>query len=193
MKIADMKKLLTLFATIIALGSFAQDKFKPEIKQGTQLTYMVAVQGQELPLLISMDSVTNDYIKMGWNIEQLGKGSWIMKKNSLENAKRAWWEEPMPDAEQEVADEQLVLLLSRSQWKGATTDKKFEYDMQSFTPINPDEKMMLKIDNKVVDALVFQGENGSTRLWVLNDPIRPMILKIEGNTMGPDLSVNSIK
>ncbi|MGZ5254012.1 MAG: hypothetical protein ACXWV4_06590 [Flavitalea sp.] len=188
-----MKKLFFALTMMISIGALSQDKMKPEIKQGTQLTYIVNVQGQELPLLISLDSVATDYIKMGWNIEQLGTGSWIMKKNSLDKATRAWWEEPAPGAEQEVADEQLVLLLSKAQWEGITGSKKFDYDLQSFTPITPTEQQVLKLNNKVIDALVFQGENGSTRLWILNDPIRPMILKIEGNTMGPDLTVSEIK
>lgn len=188
-----MKKILLGLSMMISIGAFAQDKMKPEIKQGTKLTYMVNVQGQELPLFISLDSIGTDYIKMGWNIEQLGSGAWIMKKNSLDKATRAWWEEPAPGAEQEVADEQLVLLLSKAQWEGITGAKKFDYDLQSFTPITPTDQQLIKLNDKVVDALVFQGENGSTRLWILNDAARPMILKIEGNTLGPDLAVTEIK
>ncbi len=188
-----MKQLLILVVLFSAMIAQAQEKYAPKIKQGSRLTYVASVQGQEIPLEISYDSIGTDYLKMGWSIEGLGNGTWITKKNSIDNATRGWWDEPAAGVETELADDQTVLLLSRAQWKGLQNDKKIEYDMQTFTPVQANEQQLLKLDGKVVDALLLQGQNGSTRLWVLNDATLPVILKIEGNTLGPDLDLRSIQ
>jgi hypothetical protein len=188
-----MRKLFIVLAILTSAVVQAQDKFNPEIKQGSKLTYMVNINGQDIPLTISYDSIATDYLKMGWTIQDMGSGAWITKKNSIENGSRGWWDEPAPGMDTELSDDQTILMLSRSQWKSLQDEKKFDYDMQTFSPMTATEQQFLKIDNKVVDALLVQGQNGSTRLWVLNNPSLPIILKIEGNTMGPDLGLHSIE
>lgn len=188
-----MRKLFIVLAILTSAVLQAQDKFNPEIKQGSKLSYLVNVNGQEIPLIISYDSIATDYLKMGWSIQDMGSGTWISKKNSIENGTRGWWDEPAPGMDTELSDDQTILMLSRSQWKSLQDDKKFEYDMQAFSPMTATEQQLLKIDNKIIDALMVQGQNGSTRLWVLNNPSLPIILKIEGNTMGPDLWLHSIE
>lgn len=188
-----MRKLFIGLALLISAMVQAQDKFTPEIKQGSKLTYMVTVNGQEIPLVISYDSIANDYLKIGWSIQDMGTGTWITKKNSIDNGTRGWWDEPAPGVDTELSDDQTVLMLSKAQWKSLQSDKKFDYDMQSFSPLVATEEQFLKINNKVVDAVLVQGQNGTTRLWVLNNASLPVILKIEGNTMGPDLGVHSIE
>ncbi len=188
-----MKKLLLALALFTAWGVHAQEKFKPEIKQGSKLTYLVNIQGQDIPLIVSYDSIATDYLKLGWNIESLGTGSWIAKKNSIDNATRGMWDEPAPGVDAEISDDQSVLMLSKAQWKSLKENNKFDYDLQSFVPQEATESDQLMLNDKPVDVLLVKGENGSTRLWILNNESLPLILKIEGNTMGPDLGVSSIE
>jgi hypothetical protein len=188
-----MKKLLLLFGLMSALVSFSQDKYSPDLKQGAKLNYVVFTDNQELPLMISVDSLASDFVKLGWNIEGLGNGGWIMKQKSLQSANRGWWSEPMAGTDQELADEQTVLLFSKASWDALQKDKKADYDMQSFAVSELKDDQQLKLNGKPVDVLLLQGENGSTRIWLLNNAAFPAILKIEGNTFGPDLELRSIE
>ena len=112
-----MKRILFAFAiSVFAISLYAQDSYTPVIKQGSKLKYTVTTgSGQDIPLLISVDSIVPDYLKLGWNIEGMGSGGWIMKKKSLEMALRGWWDEPSPGNDIDIADEQTVLIFSKLQ------------------------------------------------------------------------------
>jgi hypothetical protein len=188
-----MKKMLLLLGLFSAFVSFSQDKYSPDVKQGAKLNYVVFSEDQQIPLFISVDSLSSDFVKLGWNIEGFGNGGWVMKQKSLQSANRGLWNEPMNGMDQELPDEQTVLLFSKSSWDALQKDKKADYDMQSFTVAELKDDQQLKLNGKTVDVLLLQGENGSTRIWLLNNPSFPAILKIEGNTMGPDLELRSIE
>src|SRR5262245_7512707 len=107
-----MKRTLLLFtAFIITLGLAAQDKLSPTIKKGTRLGYIAHTgDGQDIPFSISFDSATTDFVKLGWVIEGLGSGGWIMKKNSLDNALLGFWDQPQAGTDVDLPDDRLVLL-----------------------------------------------------------------------------------
>lgn len=129
---------------------------------------------------------------MGWTIEGLGNGGWVMKKKSIEGATKGVWEEPISGSDMELADDKAVLLFSKAQWASIQKDKKADFDAQTFFVKDPTEKQQLKLAGKVADAILLEGQNGSTRVWILNSSSLPILIKIEGNTMGPDLELRSI-
>ena len=190
-----MKRILfAILISVFTIALHAQEALSPTIKQGVKIHYTVTSGGgQEFPLLISIDSLAPGYVKLGWNIEGMGAGGWVMKKNSLDNATRGWWNEPSAGNDVDIADEQLVLLFSKAQWDAIAKDKKTEYDQQSFTVKEATEQQKLKINGKALNVIMLEGQNGSTRLWLLNNPLFPVIVKLEGGTMGVDLSLLSIE
>ena len=189
-----MKRILGAFAiSVIAITLHAQEAFNPPIKKGVKLHYTVNTgDGQQLPLLISVDSIAPKYVKLGWNIEGMGAGGWVMKENSLNNATRGWWGEPVAGSDMDIADEQLVLMLSKAQWNAISKDKKTEYDQQNYHVKQPSDQQSLKLNGKTLNVIMLESLNGASRVWVLNNPLFPAILKIEGNPMGIDLWVTSI-
>jgi hypothetical protein len=92
----------------------------------------------------------------------------------------------------DIADDQTVLLLSKAQWNGITTNKKMEYDQQGYTVKQPTEQQQLKLNGKQLNVIMLESQNGSSRVWVLNNPDFPAVVKIEGNPMGIDLWVTAI-
>ena len=120
-----MKKFFLLAALLTSLISFSQDSYKPAIKKGSKLKYLAHVDGQDIPMLLSFDSISTTYLKLGWEIDGYGAGSWVMSAKSLESSTSGYW-----------------------------------------------------------------GNPSGTKIWVLNDPAMPLLLKIEGNTKGPDLVVS---
>jgi hypothetical protein len=188
-----MKKIFVAVCLLLAVCTFAQDKFVPAIKQGSVLNYSIFLNGQTYNANFSLDSVATDYVKVGWNIDQLGTGSWAMKSKSINNGVRGYWGQPNPGMTEELPEDVTVLLFSKAQWASLQKDKKMTFDQQTYTLKQPSEQQQLKLAGKTVDALMVEGQNGSTRIWILNNANYPVLLKIEGNTMGADLTINSVQ
>jgi len=189
-----MKRIfLALTISVFTISIHAQENYTPDIRQGAKFRYSVSTGGQEIPLLISVDSVSPGYLKLGWNIEGMGNGGWVMKKNSLDKAVRGWWDEPSAGNDIDIADEQTVLVFSKAQWDAIGKDKKTDYDQQNYSVKTPSDQQKLVLNGKVLNVILLEGQNGSSRIWILNNPQFPAIVKIEGNTMGPDLTLVGIE
>ena len=186
-----MKNIFLPFFALISLAAFSQDKVNPAIRQGTKFNYVVHTGGQDYNFSASLDSVSPGYIKLGWAIEGAGSGGWIMKKNSLERATHGYWDQPLPGADVELPDDQNVLMLSKVQWELIQKEKKSVVDDQNFLTKTPTEQQLLRLNGKIVDGILLEAVNGF-RIWVLNNPVFPIILKIEGNPRGIDLELQSI-
>lgn len=179
---------------LVAAGSaWAQDKYVPAIKQGTKLAYSAYLNGQTFPCTFSFDSIATDYMKVGWKVEGFGDGTWVMKNKSLESGLKGFWDQPSPGTQQVLADDQTVLIFSKAQWEQLQKDKKIDFDNQSFSVKTPTEQQQLKIAGKAVDAFFAENAAGSTRIWILNNASFPIMLKIEGNNLGADLTINSVE
>jgi hypothetical protein len=187
-----MKNFFSALFLLVSLSAFAQDKLVPVIKQGSKLTYVVHANGQDLDFFVSIDSASADYLKLGWEISGLGSGGWIMKRNSLAKATNAFWDEPAAGLDTELPDDQTVLTLSKLQWDAIQKEKKTIFDGQPYVVKAPSEQQLLKLGGKTLDAIILQSESGSTRFWILNNPLFPLVLKIEGNPRNVDLDLQSI-
>jgi hypothetical protein len=188
-----MKKIIYGLCLLLSVHAIAQEKYAPVIKQGLALHYAAFVNGQNFPCIFSLDSVAADYVRVGWNVEGFGSGSWVMKKKSLDNGTRGYWSQPTPGTQEEMGDDQTVLLFSRAQWDALQKDKKINFDQQTYTVKTPSETQQLKISGKMVDAIYLENQNNTTRIWLLNNATFPVLLKIEGNTLGADLTLNSVE
>jgi hypothetical protein len=190
-KLITMKKVILAVLLGISITSFSQ-ALKPELKKGTNLNYAVIDDGQESQISITVDSMTNDFIRLAWNIDGFGNGRWVMRKSSLDKAERGYWDQLMPNADVDIPEGQSIVIFSKAQWASLQKDKKINFDQQTFTVKKAAGPQLLKVNGKEVDAIYLEGENGSTKLWIANNPKAPFLLKIEGNTMGPDVELRSI-
>jgi hypothetical protein len=188
-----MRKIIYSLCLLIATAGFAQEKYAPVIKQGTVLHYTVFAQGQNIASTFSFDSVAANCIKVGWNIDGLGTGSWLMKNKSLDNGTKGYWSQPTPGMQEELGDDQTVLVFSHAQWASLQKDQKVNFDQQTYTVKKPSDQQLLKLSDKPVDAFYLESQNSSSRIWILNNPSFPILLKIEGNTVGPDIAINSVE
>lgn len=188
-----MKKIVLGICLLLAGSAWAQDKYVPTIKQGTKLGYAAYTNGQTFTLSFSFDSVATGYLKVSWNVDGFGNGSWVMKSKSLESAVKGFWDQPSPGTEQVLPDDHVVLIFSKAQWDQLQKDKKIDFDNQTFTVKTPTEQQQLKIAGKPVDAFFAENANSSTRIWILNNPAFPVMLKIEGNALGADLTISSVE
>ncbi|WP_207511264.1 hypothetical protein [Longitalea luteola] len=189
-----MKKIVLGLSLLVAvITSRAQEKYAPVIKQGTKLGYSAAVNGQTFAVSFSIDSLSADYVKIGWNVDGYGNGTWVMRNKSLESGTRGFWSQPNLGATEDLADDQTVILFSKAQWQTLQKENQITFDQQTFTVKKPGEQQQLKLDGKLVDAYYLENANGSTKLWILNNAASPVLLKIEGNTLGADLAISSVE
>jgi hypothetical protein len=188
-----MKKIMFVACLFAAITVMAQEKYIPVIKQGTKLGYSAMVNGQTFPCTFSFDSLAAGYVKMGWSVEGYGSGTWVMKSKSLETGARGYWDQPAVGAQVDIPDDQSVLLFSKAQWDMLQKDKKVNFDQQTFSVKTPSEQQQVKISGKPVDAWYLENQNGATKIWILNNAAFPVLLKIEGNTLGADLTINSVE
>lgn len=186
-----MKKIFLIAAMFISVASFSQDVLKPAIKQGTKFKYLAHVEAQDIPMVLSVDSLAPNYLKLGWEIDGYGAGAWIMNAKSLESATAGYWGNPSPGVDEKVPDDMHVLVLSKALWNSISKDKKMDYEQMTFTVKEATDAQKLKINGKAVDAVYLESGTG-TKLWILNDASFPIMLKIEGNTKGPDLIVSDL-
>lgn len=188
-----MKKIFLGLSLLVTVAAFGQDKFSPAIKQGTRLNFSAMINGQTFLCVFSMDSLTADYVKVGWSVDGFGSGGWVMKSKSLESGNRGFWGQPNPGTVEDLADDQVVMLFSKAQWNMLQTDKKINFDQLTYTVKEPTDQQQLKISGKAVDAYYLESSNGVTHIWILNNAATPILLKIEGNTQGADLTLNAIE
>ncbi len=191
-KIIYMKSLLFGLCLICSGSLFSQTKFLPAVKSGTKMQYMAQVDGQDIPLGISIDSTSPEYLKIGWSVEGYGDGSWVMNKKSLENGTSAVGENPQPGVETVLPDDKIMLVISKDQWNALQKDKKMTHNGTTYLLGAPAPDNELKLGDKVTDAIYVESENKSSKIWILNNPSLPLMLKVVGNTNGPDLAVMSI-
>jgi hypothetical protein len=188
-----MKKLLCLFLISSSFAVNAQVATVPAIHQGSRLNYIVYTNGDEVPLTVTFDSVSTDYLKLGWMVEGFGAGGWIMKKPSLDKGNRNAWEQPAAGMDTELPDDQVMLVLSKASWAALQSEKKAEIDQQVFTVATPVSGQEFAIDGKPVDALFIQNETSGAKMWFLKQAALPVLLKIQGNPAGYDFELRSVE
>ena len=188
-----MKALLLIVMLTVSFASFSQGKFLPEIKTGTKMQYTATVNGEQIPVGFSIDSMLTDYLKIGWSVEGYGEGSWIMNKKSLQSGTGSIAENPEPGVQMVLPDDKVQLIFSKDQWAALAKDKKAKHNNVEFNVATAAAGDEFKLDDKIVDVVYIESAGKTSKIWLLNNPAIPVILKITGNTAGVDLVAMSIK
>ena len=189
-----MRSLCMLVLLFLVSGLiYAQDKTLLEVKKGVVLTYQVSVNGQQFPIQMKVDSISPDYTRFGWSMQDGNGGNVINTKPSLDNATHAYWGDLRAGEDQIMTADQSILILSRSSWNALQKDKKFTLDDQEFTVKDQPADAIFKLKDKLVDVVFAQSANGAVRLWILNNPAAPILVKIVGNPVGVDVNLTGVE
>ncbi len=192
--------VFSLIFAFTALLTFAQPKagsktanFKPGLKSGLVLEYEILSQGQEIPLSMTISTVSDAEIIFDFDFMGGTTGKFVNTKANLEKGSFFNWDQPVAGEERRIAEDQTLAMVSRPFLKDLLTKKKAKYDGMDFIfkPVPKGEEII--IDGKTVDAVFAETESGATRLWVLNDQKYPLILKITGTSAGIDMTIKNIK
>jgi hypothetical protein len=138
-----------------------------------------------------VDSLTADIFSFAWNFESGRSGRFIMKKSSLDSARLCYWNQPIDGEELVLPATQNVLIISRLIFSVIKKNKEAVFDEYTIK-VNPAAAAnAFELRGRTIDAIALTGESG-TKIWVLNNPDIPLILKIEGNPFNVDVELTEI-
>ena len=153
--------------------------------------YTVSLGGQSIGFSLTMSSIA-DSVKMKWEVEDYGSGSYLMSTKSLQSGTGMYLESPQPNATIKVPDSETMAFISRNAFKDITQKHEMEFGDTKYV-LSADRLSTLKVADKELDVVHAQAANGKTELWILNNPDFPLICKTKNGTYGVDLVLDYIK
>lgn len=183
-----MKKLIP-FCLLLTFGYIAKaQKLAPEIKEGTTLVSSVFVQGQELPLVLTVKKATKPF-SLAWSVDGYGDGFFEMTENAMaKGTKLAMPTQPALGVTK-LDDDETFGIISKAAFKLLVDNKEFTVNGIKFK-VKP-TATAFKISGKEVDVFNLINAESKAEMWVLNNANFPMILQTAG--MPIDIIVQEIK
>lgn len=189
-----MKKIfLTAIIGLLALRVSAQ-KYVPVIKEGTVLTYDAFSRGlgQHITLTLTVTNFGGDPLKLIWNVEGYGTGTFAIPAKALENGSKLVIKQPDPDGVTTLNDDETLAVISKEGFNSLVTDKSFQLNGQKFN-LAASDTISYKINDKNADVLHALTDNGKNEIWVLNIPYFPLVYRAKAVTRGLDITLTGIK
>ncbi len=187
-----MKLIYALAFTAVFATSANAQKYVPQIKEGTVLSYDARSRalGQSLPLTLTVKSYT-DNLLMQWFLAGFGSGTFQISGKAVENGTRIGFKQPDPDDVTKLKDDETLNTISKSTFKDLVTNKSFLLNGQTFN-VTTDTTTFI-INQKPADVFYAVNTTGKTKLWILNNPLFPLICKLIGGPQGIDLTLTAVK
>ncbi|MCZ4245543.1 hypothetical protein [Pedobacter punctiformis] len=185
-----MKKMMTIcFCLIICIGANAQ-KSVPEIKPGSIMNAMALVNGQEFPLVLTVNSLTAP-LSIGWSVDGYGEGAFEMSAKAVDNATKLLNVTQPALGVTKLADDETFCILSKEAYKSLVDQKTFTYNGIKLKIKSPDDATQFKINGKDTDVSHVVSEDDKLHLWILNNAALPLIVQSTGLTT--DITISEIK
>lgn len=187
-----MKKLsLVLVLIFIAFCASAQ-KYVPQIKAGTVLTYTAQSRntGSSAPVTLTIMSVT-DPVKIKWDIQGVGTGFYTMDAKSIKSASQTIAKEPEPNITTAIDTNQTLILLSKDAYKSMMDNKNFVLNGYTFI-VQPDTSTFT-INNKAANVTFAKTQRGHREILILNNPDFPIICNAHKVTPYIDFWLSGLK
>jgi hypothetical protein len=179
----------------LLLGSLAtaqtDHNVNPELKTGVVLEYSLSAQGQTIPLVMKISQIGPDGIVLDYDV--MGNtGKFINSAINLEKGTSLNWDEVSPGEERKLPDDQTLGMVSRSFLKELKSKKKATYDNQLLELKDVPAGDPLTAGGKPLQIVYAESDGGSTRYWILDNEDFPLLLRIEGNMNGINITLKDI-
>jgi hypothetical protein len=188
-----MKKILLAVILLFSLISLQAQLQNIPAKQGLEMEYTIFPMGQVFPCTLRLDSLTAGYLSIAWKNSSGRGGKYIMTRASLDSATTAFWGPPQYGMDVTLDPEMTMLIFSKKLWNELKQNKKVNYDGTMYIQKEASGNNQLAFDGKPADVIYLESENGQTRIWLLNNPDLPILLKVEKNPFGVDLQIERVK
>ena len=191
-----MKRIILVFTTVmLSLAGFSQSaKTNPELKPGLALEYEILAQGQSIPLIMKIASINDAELIFDYDMSNGAVvGKFVNTKGNLEKGVSLNWDQPVPGEERRLDDSQTLGMVSRTFLKSLKDQKKGQYDGMEFALKPVPAGKEINIGGKDYDVTYAETQDGGTRMWILNNDLYPVLLKIEGTAAGIDMIIKDIR
>lgn len=179
-----MKKIFGLAIIALLSTSVYAQKYVPVIKVGTVINYSANVKslGQTFPLTLTVTNLS-DPLRLKWNVPQLGTGSFEMTAKALESGNKMGIKEPAVDDVTKLKDNETLGVLSKATFTAITTTKTIELNGQTYNVIPDPNTDPYLINDKAADIIYAATANGKNKIWVLNNPDFPLVVRVQSTQM----------
>lgn len=179
-----MKKLLIiLFLTALYRPAYSQD-----VKTGTGLGYTFNLHDQTSLLELRIEQMT-DTLVYSWRLRGFAGGSYVILPDAVNNAQYMSFVQPAPSAPIILNHETLFCMISRSAFKTLQKEHHFTYDNTVFNEVAGDP---LLVNNKPLDVLHVAAADEPIEMWILNNPVCPLVCSMKGNPLGINFTLKTI-
>jgi hypothetical protein len=187
-----MKTLVVLaFFAGIYINAAGQ-KYVPVVKDGTVFNYDAFAKGlgQHIPLVFTIKSL-GDPIKIRWDVDGYGTGSFEMPAKSLQSATKVVIKQPEPDAITQIKEDETIIAISKDAFAAMIKDKVFEMNGQKF--VVAADTAVCKVNDKQLDVIYATTLNGKSEVWIINNPDFPVVYRAKNVSHGIDFTLTGIK
>jgi hypothetical protein len=189
-----MKKFLLITICLMAMFyTEAQQVKTKDVKQGTVIQMEALAQGQIYPMVLTVATATEDELVFAFDVMGSLTGKFINGKGNFEKGVRFNWDEPFAGEERKVPDDQTLLVISRTALKDLKSNKKCSFNDQVLVQKELPAADTISLNGVEVDIIYAESEDGSTKYWILNNDLFPILMKLSGNPGGIDLQVKDFK
>lgn len=185
--------MLSLVFSVFISHAQQAVKIKPELKTGTIIEYELDAQGQTLPLFLKISAIGEDGLVFEYDMQNGMAGKFVNSKLNLEKGNTLNWDQPVPGEERKLADNQTIAMLSRTFLKEILQNKKATYDGMELMLKDLPKGSEFISGGKEMDVVYAESADSNTRYWILNNADFPILMKLDGNPLGINLTCKDIK
>ena len=179
-----------LFVMLLATITMAQP-YKPELKVGTKLTYHVDFNGTKYDVNLKMLKFdlrgSRQQVKIEHSFSNVPNkvGIITIGGNNLDEAKNLYY--ALQPGESKELNSNLIMTFGRKSFDRLMAGKKVDYELswlgkKKFVKKNLPEP--IKLDDKELDVVYAESEDGVQKIWILNHDAYPLIVKmVSGQTV----------
>jgi hypothetical protein len=178
------KTVLVMMVVLAGMAAYAQDK---QIKEGSILRYNVMPGNEVVQYQMQLEKISPEQVSLGWVSPGGRTGNFIMHKAAIDSATSGYWQPPVSGTT-DFESSQAALWMSKKIWNEIQQDKAITYDGVVYKVKSRDTEYAI-LNGKVRAVCL---ESASSKIWVLNNPALPVILKTEGNPQLVDVELIAV-
>jgi hypothetical protein len=185
------RKLLLSLLILSSFPVFAQS-YTPAIKKGSVLSYKVTSRssGQTAVIVLNIASL-KDTMKINWNLPGTATGIFEITPKALQSGTKLAVNEPAEDGVTLLNDNETLLSLSKDCFSSLVNTKSFV--LNGFTYYLKPDTSGFKINDKAANVYYATDIKGKHQLWILNDPLFPLVCKAIKATRAIDFELAELQ
>jgi len=178
-------KSLILFVIALPILQSANAQDNPKV---IRLEYMVLPNGGVMSGLLDRGELIYNFADSAWHI-RVKMPATLHSSSGKQYVRTA-------GLKKQVAipyDDRALFCISPDEYNKLKSTGCIEFEGQYLSVVSTDYPQTYNADGKKLYAIVAENNTGSVRLWVLDNPFFPVILKTEGSSYNPDIELISLK